>query len=45
MIATYKNSKNEICDFSKMKDCFKNVFIQLNERAVIAGYKPLEIEV
>jgi hypothetical protein len=45
MITTYKNAKNETVELSKMKDCFKNVFVQLNERAIQAGYKELEIEV
>jgi hypothetical protein len=44
MITTYKNSKNETVEISKMKDCFKNVILQLNERAENAGYKPLVVE-
>jgi hypothetical protein len=45
MISVYKNTKNEICEIARLKPCYANVILALNERAENAGYLPLVVEV
>ena len=44
MLTTYINTKNEVSEIAKLKPNFRNVILQLNERAIAKGYNQLEVD-
>ena len=43
-LTTYINAKREVKEITKLKENYRNVIMQLNERAVKAGYNQIEVD-
>lgn len=43
-LTTYINAKGEVKEIAKLKENYRNVIMQLNERAVKAGYNQIEVD-